>query len=212
MKEEIKDQEVQEAQVPEGTPAPDSEAQQEVAIEKAEAATGIRESAQNKEAIESVSDEDVETDSVALPSFFVEEEDRVEVDVDILFDKKNGRMQGVSRKGAMGEEDDFELFGFCTEKFEFSPIGYEQMANYRQRCGVFRRDANRLLTDPISLRNYVIVWHLKDWSLRDRNGEKIELSFAESGALDDESIAKVYSLQTTLLDVVLTLFESDMMM
>jgi hypothetical protein len=184
------------------------EAKQEVSLEEAESKTGIKDGAKNEDAVASAA---APSGEPALPSFFVEEEDRLRIEVDILFNKETGALVSVSRKGLL-DPADFETLGFSTEWFEFFPVGYEDMTNYRQRCTVYRRDAQRALVDPIALRNYFVVWHLRDWTMRGRDGKKIELSFSEGGALEDESIKLVYKMNTTMLDVVLTLFEKDMMM
>jgi len=190
--------------------APENVDQEAVTLEEAESKTGIKEMAVNQDAVEEAKDAE-KPEKEELPSFFVEDDDRLKVEVDILFEKGTGRLVSVSRSGLV-KEDDFETLGFSTETFEFKPAGYEQMSNYRQRCSTFRRDAGRALVDPIALRNYLIVWHLKDWTIRGRDGKKIELKFNDSGALEDESIQLVYKTNTTMLDVVLTLFEKDMMM
>ena len=44
--------------------------------------------------------------------------------------------------------------------------------------------------DAIQMRNFLLVWHLKDWSLRGSDGKKVELKTTEEGALDDETIKK----------------------
>ena len=195
--------------------APQEEVKQEnpeVSLEEAESKTGIKDEGINQDAIDAKENADEPAvEEAALPSFFVEDEDRIKIELDILFDKADGKLVSVSRSGVLNAED-FNTLGFCKEWFEFKPTTYEDMSNYRQRCSIFRQDANRALVDPVALRNYMIVWHLKDWSMRGRDNKKIELKFAESGALDDESIKAVYKMSTTLLDVVLTLFEKDMMM
>jgi hypothetical protein len=191
-------------------PVVEPDAESEVPLAEAESKTGIKEGAQNEDAIAAEGGEEA-PEEAALPSFFVEEEDRLTVEVDILFSKETGNLVSVSRAGFM-DKAEFEALGFTQEKFHFKPVGYEQMSQYRQRCSVYRRDAGRALVDPVALRNYFIVWHLKDWTMRDRKGEMIELKFNENGALDDDSIQQVYKINTTMLDVVLTLFEKDMMM
>jgi hypothetical protein len=147
-----------------------------------------------------------------MPSFFVEEEDVLRINVDILFDKDTGKLVAVTRSGVVGDKTEFKALGFTEEWFDFSPVGYEQMSRYRQQCTSFRADAGTALVDPVGLRNYLIVWHLKDWSIRDRDGKKIDLEFSDNGSLTEESIRMVYKTNTTMLDVVLTLFEKDMMM
>jgi hypothetical protein len=186
--------------------------EEEVSVEEAEKTTGIKEAGSNDEAVkEAEESNEEEPEEVALPSFFIEEDDLVEIEVDILYDKKTGKLKSVSKAGII-KEDDFKVLAFSKESFFFKPANYEQMNNYRQRCSTYRHDAGRALSDPIALRNHLVVWHLKDWTMRDRKGKKIELEFAENGALEDKSIEIVYKINSTVLDVVITLFEQDMMM
>lgn len=184
--------------------------EREVSVEEAERKTGIKEEASNEEAMAS-KDKKEEPEKTAVPSFFVEDDDEITIDVDVLFDKGSGKLLSVSRAGLI-DSDQLDTLGYTLESFTFKPVGYDQMTRYRQQCSEYRRDAGRSIVDPVALRNYLIVWHLKDWSMRDRQGNKIELGFAEKGCLDEKSIEAVYKVNTTLLDVVLTLFEKDMMM
>jgi hypothetical protein len=193
-------------------PRKKKESADKTSIKEAESKTGIKESGSNDVAVKEAEESKEESDDeVSFPSFFIEDEDEIEIAVDILFDKKTGKIRSVSKAGLIDKED-FNVLGFTTEKFYFKPATYEQMNQYRQRCSSYRRDAGKVLSDPISIRNYLIVWHLKDWTMTDRKGKKIELSFAESGALDDSSMERVYKLGSTILDVVITLLEQDMMM
>ena len=66
--------------------------------------------------------------------------------------------------------------------------------------------------DAVQVRNFFIVWHLKDWSLRDSKGNKVALEFDKSGSLSSECITKVYKIFPTLMDVVMTLFEKDIIL
>lgn len=147
----------------------------------------------------------------SMPSFFIEENDEIVIKVDILFNKESGRLTSVSRAGILNPED-YSTEGHCEESFTFKPVDYDQITKYRQRCTTYRRDAGKSLVDPVQLRNYLLVWHLKDWTIRDAKGKKVKLTFSDAGGLDDDSIAKVYNINPTMLDVVLTLFEKDMMM
>jgi len=196
-------------EVPDATPE-----QEAVPVEEAERKTGIKDEGHNQDAVDLDSQEETGDEEEApdvLPSFFVEDEDRIRIELDVLFDKKKGTLVSVSRSGLM-EKAEFKTLGVSTEWLEFHPCGYEQTSRYRQQCSVYRRDAGRTLVDPIAMRNYLVAFHLKDWSMRDRKGKKIELKFDDNGALHDDSLASVYKINTTLLDVALTLFEKDLMM
>ena len=190
-----------------------TEEEVEVSVEEAQAKTGIRESAGNEDVLEKKDDTESENEpeEVAMPSFFIEDDDRIRIEVDCLFNNKTGKLESVVRSGIL-ELDDIKALASTTEWFDFTPVNYDDMNKYRQKCSTFNRQAKMNLVDPISLRNYLVVWHLKDWSIKDRKGNKIELGFSDSGALDDESIDKIYKINSTLMDVVLTHFEKDMMM
>ena len=178
-----------------------------VSIEDAKSA--VKEEVVNEDAV-ALDEKAEEPEEESAPSFFVEEDDIIKIEVDILYDKSDGKIVSVSRSGLLGDTE-FNKLGLTKEWFEFRPVGYEEMSNYRQRCGKADGDGS-YVTDPVALRNFIVVWHLKDWSMRDREGKKIELKFSENGSLDDESIQVVYKTHTTMLEVVLTLFEKDMML
>lgn len=157
-------------------------------------------------------DGDEEGGEDAAPSFFMETDERVRVEVDILSNKKTGAIKSVSRKG-MGI--DFSSFTHLRHQevwFEFSQPTYEQLSMYRQRSSTYQRSVGQMLVDKIGLRNYLLVWHLKDWSVTGKDGQKVKLDFDEDGSLDEKSIRRVYSVQPVVMDVVLTVFEKEIML
>lgn len=157
-------------------------------------------------------DADEDDDEEFFPSFFIEEDDRHEVEVDCLFDKVTKRVTSCSRNGLPIDFSKYKYLRHTVESFTFSVPDYEDISKYRQRSTVYRRDSGTPVVDGVQLRNHLLIWHLKDWSLRDRKGNKVELEFEESGALTDETIAKVYSLPNGIVDVVLTIFERDVLL
>lgn len=214
--EEVKNEQQEKVEEASAESVEQEDTEQSEDLRQAENSTGIKDAGHNEDAISGVAEtQDEQTEEQAepdiVPSFFVSDEDRIRITVDVLYDKNTGNLVSVSREGVI-DPDQFSTFGHTTEWFEFKPVGYEEMSDYRQRCSEFHQNANRMLTNPVKVRNFLIVWHLKDWSLRDRNGNKVELTFNKQGALDDDTINKVYRINPTLLDVVLTLFEKDMMM
>lgn len=179
---------------------------------EAEKLEGTKEVAVNSEAA-AIAQAQPESEKVALPSFFVKKEDRRRIDVDILTSASDGRIVSVSRTGlGLNFAKEFPNLRHGRAWFDFSSPNYEDMSTYRQRSAVWRREAQQTVVDKLQLRNFLLVWHLKDWSLTDENGKKVELVQEEGGALTDESLAKVYAVNPTLIDVVLTLFEKDVLM
>lgn len=183
---------------------------------EAEKREGIKESAHNSDvlAMEKEKAEVAEVvkadEPVSKPSFFVKKSARNIVEVDVLTSKKDGRVVSVSRTGlGIDFDKEFPYMVHTVLRFEFSLPNYEDMTTYRQRSGVYRREAQQVIVDKISLRNHLLVWHLKDWNVVDDEGKKVELSFDPSGALSDESSASAYALSPSLLDVVMTIYEKD---
>jgi hypothetical protein len=176
---------------------------------------GVKETMENAEAIaiaKKDAQEGAEDAEPAAPSFFVDTEKRHRVDVDILCNKKDGQILSVSRTGLGINYEEFKYLTHVSEWFEFTVPTYEDMSGYRQRCGAYRPEAQQVLIDRLQLRNFLLVWHLKDWSLRTTDGEVVKLEHDKNGSLSDTSMKMVYKTHTTILDVALTIFEKDILL
>ena len=181
--------------------------------------SGVKEAAQNPDmmAIEKEQAEesvDAKSDEDAKPSYFVDEDQKHRVEVDILSNKRTGQIVSVSRTGlGIDFKKEFDYLYQEEAWFDFTSPSYEDMSTYRQRCGIYRQEAQSVIIDKLQLRNFLLVWHLKDWSLTDaKSKKKIELKQDDNGSLSDESMKKVYAVQPTIIDVVLTVFEKDVLL
>lgn len=183
-----------------------------VADLEAEKRAGVKEIAHNADAI--AAEKDKKTEKIAAkPSFFVKKSSRHKVIMDVLTSKEDGRVVSVSKSG-LGIDfiKDFPFMVHSELVFEFSIPNYEDMSSYRQRSAVYRREAQQVIVDKLQLRNFLLVWHLKDWNLMGEDGQKIALTFDVNGSLSDESLAVVYAMSPTLLDVVMTVYEKDILL
>ena len=199
IKEEIKEEEVKE------------EVKEEVE-KKQDEISGDRDVAKNDVGIAVAKNTNVEKEKEVNPCFFVDSEEKYRIDVDILYDKKTGKILSVSRTGLGVDFSKFHFLGHITEWVEFTQPTYDDIANYRRAASSFNIDAERILVDPISLRNSLIIWHLKGWSLKDKEGNKVELEINESGSLVEDSLKSVYNLFPTFVDVIMTLFENEVLL
>jgi len=173
---------------------------------------GVKEMAQNPEAIAAEKEKPQEKPP-AKPSFFVKKNSRHVITMDVLTSKEDGRIVSVSKAGlGIDFKKDFSFLVHTVLTFDFSFPNYEDMSTYRQRSSVYRREAQQVIVDKVQLRNYLLVWHLKDWNMVDDEGKKITLTFESTGALSDESLAVIYGLWSTLMDVVMTVYEKDMLL
>lgn len=180
--------------------------------QEAESRGGIKEVVVNSEVM-AIEEKAEAPEKECLPSFFVKKSDRHRVEVDILSSTRDGKITSVSRVGlGLNFQKEFPYLRHEKVWFEFSLPNYEDMSTYRQRSASWKREAQQTIVDKLSLRNFLLVWHLKDWSLKDENGNKVVLEQEENGALTDESVAKVYAVSPTLIDVVMTLLEKDILL
>jgi hypothetical protein len=176
--------------------------------------TGIKEAVVDSEgaAIKEKAGESIAKEKEALPSFFVNKDDRRKVEVDVLFGKDDGKIVSVSRFGIGIDFSEFKFLSHRVVWFEFSVPSYEDMSTYRQRCGVYRREAGQILVDRLQLRNFLLVWHLKNWSLTDSEGNVVEIKLDADGSLSEESLKKAYGVHASILDVVMTVLEKEILL
>jgi hypothetical protein len=198
---------IQGVPAPEPVETPETEAE----VQESELRSGHKEAANNPDDMAIVEGASEEVEEKAMPSFFIEPEDRQRIEVDILCDPKNGKILSISKVGMGLDFEDYKYLTHSIEWLEFSPPSYDNMATYRSNSTTFRPNGQSAV-DRTTMRNFLLVRHLKDWSFRDRNGEKVELSHKDNGALDDDSIKKVYSVPPTIIDVILTIFEKDILL
>ena len=190
---------------------------QPVADLAAEKLSGIKEVAKNEEVMAIAQDKvavgKVAEKPAAKPSFFVKKTARHTISVDVLTSKDDGRIVSVSRTGlGIDFGKDFSYMVHTKLDFFFSMPNYEDMSTYRQRSSVYRKEVQQMMVDKLSIRNFLLVWHLKDWNMTDEAGNKIVLTFDHNGTLSDESTAAVYALSPTLMDVVMTVLEKDLLL
>ena len=181
----------------------------------AEKRAGVKEVVVNSDAI-AMEKEKIETapiEKIVRPSYFTKKSDKHRVEVDILSSRGDGHIMSISRTGmGLNFVQDFPFMFHEVAWFEFSLPNYEDMSTYRQRSASYRREAQGVIVDKLQLRNFILIWHLKDWSLTDSDGNKVELKHEENGSLTDESVAKVYAVNPTLVDVILTILEKDVLL
>lgn len=182
-------------------------------VDENEKRMGVKEVISNPEAMAIEKEKVVEEKKDVLPSFFIDKTSKHRVELDILSSKENGKIMSVSRTGlGLDFKKDFDYLHHSVQWFDFSLPTYEDMSSYRTRCASYHKEVGQMLVDKLQLRNYLLVWHLMDWSLQDGTGNSVALAHDTDGSLDSESMKKVYSLHPTVIDVLLTVFEKDILL
>lgn len=157
-------------------------------------------------------EEVVEAKKEVFLSCFIDKDKRERIEVDILFDKKTGRVINVVKTNSGVNLSELTMYGYRREWFDFACPSYDDLVTYRSRASKYDKNAGMMIVDNLQIRMMYLVWLLKDWSLCDKDGKKIELAFERSGILSDESIDRVYKVAPSVLDMVLSLFESDVLL
>jgi hypothetical protein len=174
--------------------------------------SGIKDAVVDSDTVAIEKEKEVEPEKVVIPSFFVSETERRKIEIDILSVKETGKIVSVSRAGLAIDFNDFPFLLHGNEWFEFTVPSYEDMSTYRSRCAQWRKEAGQMLVDRLQLRHFFLVWHLRDWSLKDKEGKKIELVFDKDGSMSAESLKVALSMQATILDIVFTAFEKEILL
>lgn len=147
-----------------------------------------------------------------LPDYFIDVTEKHRINVHVLFTKKTGKLLKVVAS-VEGLDLAASEIGANTEWLEFTQPGYDDLAVYRQRCTVFNQSAGRMVVDATQLRHFLLIWHLKDWSIKDRTtGKKLELKHDKTGVLSDESMQSVYKTHPAILDAALLQLEKQLML
>lgn len=153
----------------------------------------------------------------ATPRIFFKEDSRVCVTINGYHSNETGDLSFV-----VAEEDEKEsvlndnadtikaMFTKVPYKFWFTRCSYDKLNRYRSRSMIYNQeDQNNTVNEP-RLREFLLVFHLVDWDLKDEDGNKIELTFDPNKVLSDNSLKIVYSLPAILIDAALVSYEKKM--
>ena len=149
-----------------------------------------------------------------FPRMFVKKDETITVEFEIMFFKETGEILSVIPKDIPNQIADTmrSYFGVDSYKFTFSKPSYNQMNRYRNGSSEIERSSRTSMVNNLKLRDYFLIFHLKEWNMTDEEGNVIKLGFEPNGALDDASEKIVYGLHPTILDVVLASFERQMVL
>ena len=145
---------------------------------------------------------------ISYPSFFVEDDDRRRIEIDIYFDKESGRIVEIDRKGDL-EVARGIIYAKSTQWLEFSIPNFNDVSTYRQASAMWRGE--QMVVDHMIFRDFLMKRHLKAWSLRDRNGESIELEI-EDDVLSAKCAERIYKLSSGIIDTVMTFLQRDLLL
>lgn len=177
-------------------------------------ATGTELPEEIKKALENADvKSDAEVKKVTTPKLFITGDEEINVEVDVIFNNVDGDILSVVvAELELDVEKIKAIFGYERYKFVFTRPTYDKLNRYRQKSSEFNQEARVTVINQLKLRDFFLVYHLKDWNIKDENGNKIELEFEPNGTLTDETIDIVYGLHPSILDVVITSFERKLLL
>ena len=147
-----------------------------------------------------------------VPKIFMKKDERIKVEVTCFFSKETGDMILVLPKEmATNDKENIDNV-LLREDFEFifSKVTYDKLNIYRSRSMIYNSEDKNNTINAVKLRNFLLIFHLQDWNIKDENGNKIELKFDPNGALTNETLNLIYTLPSNLLDLVLATYEKRM--
>jgi len=187
----------------------------EVEVEDAnkKVAIGTELPSEIQEVLDKVDGSESKDVDVKVPKLFVSDEDNINVEVDVIFNAKTGDILSVVvAEVELDVEKIKSVFGYERYKFVFSRPTYDKLNRYRQRSMEYDAISKVNTINQLKLRDFFIVYHLKEWNIKDENGKGIGLQFEPNGSLVDDTIDIVYGLHPSILDVVITSFERKMLL
>lgn len=144
------------------------------------------------------------------PMFFIDNSE-FKVDIFVVYDQSAGNIISVSGK----EIDSTLVEGIAQEKysFYFTKPNYDDISKYRQLSMYWDINSQKTVINPFKLRNLLILNHLKKWEgVVDEKNEKIDLKLDIDNTLTTDSLELVYSVNSSIIDVVMTIFEQKAML
>ena len=145
------------------------------------------------------------------PFLFLKPDELTEIKVMVVYDD-TGKIESVLGDDFFYLKESLDVLKYSEFTFKFSSVNYEKINKYRQRCIEVDRTKNTQTVNNYKMRDFLIVYHLRSWDIKDENGNDVELKFDANNALADESIDKVYSLHPSIIDIVMTGLEKKLLL
>lgn len=187
-------------------------AQEEVEMTEASArVTGVKSEVGDVTQLEeSDNKEEEQEEKHSLPLFFVDDDNYIHVEVDVIFDPSNGRPRIMMSAPNFANDSILRTLKRHRVWADFAQPSYDDMTTYREVCLSWDEETKQFLADPIKMRLHYIRYHLRDWNLTDNKGEKVELEIDQhTKGLTQKTMGLVGKIAPAILDVLLTEFEKE---
>lgn len=148
----------------------------------------------------------------ANPLFFVDKNE-IDIQLFVIYENLTGRLLNVSVNNLGQQLKNVQGISQTSYKFIFTKPNYEEISRYRQLAMYWDNKANKTIVNPFKLRNYLILNHLKSWEgVTDQYGNEVSLVIDNDDTLTQKSLQLVYSVNSSIIDVLMTQYESKAML
>ena len=147
------------------------------------------------------------------PMFFVDKR-QIQIDLYVIYDSLSGKIINVSIQD-LGRHITGAVQGIeqIVYSFILTKPNYQQISTYRQMSMYWDNRANKTIVNPFKLRNYLILNHLKAWKgVTDEFGEPVNLVLDKDDTLTQASLELVYTVNSSIIDVLMTQFQNKAML
>lgn len=149
---------------------------------------------------------------IVRPLFFVDS-NQIEIQIYVIYDQLTGRIINVSVDDISENLKTIQGIDQMVYKFMFTKPNYEQVNTYKQMAMYWDNRVSKTIVNPFKLRNYLILNHLKSWKgVTNQLGQQVNLQIDSDGTLTQQSLQLVYKVNSSIIDVLMTQFESKIML
>ena len=157
---------------------------------------------------ESVNVPPMQIEKAPAMSLFIEDNATISIDIDVFTNNSDGTLALVRK--ADGTIPEINGITHNKETFVFDYPKYDQIVDFRSACSVFVGGSFK--TDQVKFRHMLILNNLRDWTLKDKEGNKIKIDKEVGEMIGDETIKLVTKLPSGIWDVVMTNFEKKLLL
>lgn len=129
----------------------------------------------------------------------------IEVNVYGYYRADDGTLAFVSPNPPI--EDSPAAYTVLLHQFMFSHTPYNELNSYRTQSLIHNAIDKTSTINQLKLRDFLWVWHLKDWNYTNEDNAPIPLTFDPNGALSDNSLNQLYTIPANVLDLAISLYE-----
>ena len=149
---------------------------------------------------------------IVRPKLFRSANENIKVTVVGYYNGETGELEFALPEQDSSEEMAEDTGSMIIQKntFVFSPVPYNRLNIYRKKSGQYNQIDKSTTVDFLKFRDFLWTFHLKSWDLKDENGNDVVITHDADGTLSDESQKKLWEVPSSILDIVIQVFENKL--